>query len=74
MNLDRTFCSGLRCTRANTCDRWIVHLEKFIKENPRFEGRTISMAQFADHDGKCDMYSPIENVPDTTSRQGEEKA
>lgn len=60
MILDKTFCSGLRCDRREECDRWTGALDKLIKANPRLEGQRISIAQFADHDGKCDMYSPIE--------------
>lgn len=59
MILDRTFCSGSRCNRTNTCDRFSGHLKKYFEENPHRE-RPISLAQFADHDGKCTRYSPIE--------------
>jgi hypothetical protein len=54
MNLDQTFCSGLRCDRREACDRWVMHL----KEYAHLIGVPISIAQFADHDGKCDDFIP----------------
>lgn len=57
MNLDRTFCSGLRCKRREECERWIRNMEAEAKRRGiSLEGRRISMAQFADHDGKCDNF------------------
>lgn len=62
MNLDRTFCSGLRCDRKDTCDRYTGYLENWLKLNPRYQGRPISIAQFADHEGKCGRYSRAEDL------------
>lgn len=74
MNLDRTFCSGLRCGRATTCERWTINLQKWADAHPntqaagRIKRGPLSIAQFGDHDGKCDKYEPIEvetvKVPD----------
>ena len=50
---DRTYCSGLRCVRINTCERWIGH----YKTVPKFP---VSIAQFADWDGKCTNYLEFE--------------
>lgn len=75
MNLDRTFCSGLRCSRANTCERWTENLKRWIEQQPenrrkRFTERPISLAQFADHAGNCDKYDPIENVEPSLTSEG----
>lgn len=59
MNIDITWCTGVRCTRANTCERWIEHLKRWCEQtgnNPRM----VSMAEFSDHDGKCRMYDAKE--------------
>lgn len=62
MNLDRTFCAGFRCGKVNVCDRFIGLLKSWAKENDfSLSGRKISVSQYADHAGKCDRYSPIEN-------------
>lgn len=55
MNLDMTFCSGLRCERTGSCERWIGHLKGRTDAGVRY----ISQAQFGDDDGKCDYYLPI---------------
>lgn len=57
MNLDRTFCSGARCGKSNTCSRWTKNLEKWIEASGK-KGAPImvSIAQFADHKGDCDKY------------------
>lgn len=61
MNLDMSFCSGLRCTRASTCERWFKNLQKWDeKHNMMHRLNHISMAQFADHDGNCEMYEHVE--------------
>ena len=61
LNLDMTFCSGLRCAIANTCARWTVNLEKLAKkEKWEMENGAFSVAQFADHNGKCTHYLPVE--------------
>ncbi len=61
MNLDRTFCHGARCVRANTCDRWTENLKSEAKSlGIDLEDRPISVAQFADESGKCSMYVPLE--------------
>ncbi len=52
--LDYTFCSGLRCDRNYLCARYLTPQEK--ARIP--EGKPISMAQFADHDGKCEEHIP----------------
>lgn len=66
MNLDRTFCSGLRCNRTISCDRFSGRLEEYMGDHPelRWETVVVSMAQFADHEGKCYMYQPIEKKDD----------
>lgn len=61
MNLDRTFCSGMRCGRKEQCDRWLGHLDKLIKDgfdHPKL-GR-LSVAQFDDGAGNCDMFNQVE--------------
>lgn len=68
VNLDRIFCSGLRCNRRETCGRWTGRLYELIKANPFLEGCKILIAQFADHDGKCDMYSPATLPEDVSSK------
>lgn len=59
MNLDKTFCSGLRCKRANTCERWI---ENLVAEAERkkidMSSRRISIAEFGNQDGACERYVP----------------
>lgn len=62
MNLDRTFCQGLRCDRKELCDRWTGHLRAWLEKNPDYKARAFSMAQFADHDGKCMKFSAIESA------------
>ena len=63
MNFDRTFCTGLRCNKKNTCDRWLELLKvQAVKEGLDLENRRISIAEFGDENGNCDMYSPIEDV------------
>ena len=58
MNLDRTFCSGLRCGKTATCDRFTGNLEaEAERRGIDLSNRRISMAQFADHEGGCSMYS-----------------
>lgn len=44
-----TFCSGLRCVRKESCHRYSKN-HKFSPDD------RISMAQFADHNGKCDKF------------------
>lgn len=57
MNLDMTFCSGLRCDRKVNCERWTGNLEtKARKQMIDLTGRRISTAQFADHNGNCVMF------------------
>lgn len=54
MNLDMTFCSGSRCMRANTCERWTENLYKEAERRKwDLDNRPISMAEFADHNGEC---------------------
>lgn len=61
-NLDRTFCQGARCDKTESCDRHIGKLEAYSKRNPgRIEGRPISVANFADHDGKCRIKTKKES-------------
>jgi hypothetical protein len=62
VNLDRTFCTGIRCKKANTCDLWHKNLaDQAEKRGINLEGRRISMANFADHDGHCQMFQPLED-------------
>lgn len=64
MNFDRTFCTGLRCDKKENCDRWTEHLKRWLDKNPSFLKRHFSIAQFADHMGDCQMFSPIEKTED----------
>lgn len=52
--MDYTFCSGSRCRQRSTCRRWIrlVQNEAMIKGS----ARPVSVSEFADHDGKCNVY------------------
>lgn len=60
MNFDRTYCSGARCGKANTCARWIEFLRWECKDKKiDLTDRRISVAQFADHAGACSHYEPI---------------
>lgn len=69
MNLDRTFCSGVRCTKALTCDRWTHNLEQWAEDKGiDLNGRRISVAEFGDINGKCNMYSPIEPTPQPSAK------
>lgn len=53
-NLDRTFCSGARCNKRESCDRYIGLVRDYAKVHPEFiEGRRLSLAEFSNHDGKC---------------------
>lgn len=55
-NLDRTFCSGARCSKTETCDRYMGLVRDYAKEYPGFmENRPISVAEFADHNGNCSL-------------------
>lgn len=67
--LDYTFCSGLRCKKANTCLRWVNRKdnEEMFKKHPH---RPISIASFSDHNGDCDrgMY-----IPESPTKPNEEK-
>jgi hypothetical protein len=57
MNLDITWCTGLRCDKKERCNR---NIERLIKEVvgdiSRYDIIPYSIAQFADHEGKCDMF------------------
>lgn len=63
MNLDRTFCSGLRCNRTDTCDRSVKRAEEFLAEKQDGTLRLLSVAQFADHAGVCGHYQPHDSKP-----------
>ena len=57
MDLDRTFCTGLRCDRKESCERWSLNLEKWAKENGvDLSTRWLSIGSFCDADGQCDFY------------------
>lgn len=61
MNLDRTFCTGLRCGAKESCDRWLQNLVNWSETTGRdLADRRISVAQFADQDGVCVHYAPLE--------------
>lgn len=68
--LDYTFCAGLRCERRETCARWTGHFQP--GDMPA--SRPISVAQFADHEGKCDRFisTVTENrqTPQLTTKNG----
>lgn len=59
MNLDRTFCTGLRCGKGETCNRWIGHLDRWMRDRD-VKGVRVSIAEYGDHDGKCDRYHPVQ--------------
>jgi hypothetical protein len=60
---DMTYCSGVRCDRAKSCERWLHNLLSRLKrQGVDLEGKSISVAQFADYDGRCRKFVPI-NVP-----------
>ena len=58
MNLDMTFCSGTRCPRAGSCDRWMKNLEARMAVDPEFAKAVyehpISVANFSAADGSQD--------------------
>jgi hypothetical protein len=61
MKLDKMFCSGFRCGKASTCNLWIEHLAKWAEDTKTdLTGQRIDIAQYADHDGKCEKYVPLE--------------
>lgn len=61
MILDITWCTGVRCAKANTCYRFTENLRKMAeKRKMDLTGKQISIANFADHEGKCDRYEPEE--------------
>jgi hypothetical protein len=63
MNLDMTFCTGLRCGRAKDCYRWIENLEARLDwHNIDLQNKPITMAQYADYDGKCVMFMAILDI------------
>jgi hypothetical protein len=59
MQLDKSFCSGLRCDRKKECERWTGNLHIWQEATGR-EVHQISMAQFADHEGKCTRFIALE--------------
>lgn len=61
MQLDKTFCTGLRCSRANTCERWLENLKKWaVAHGCASRINVVSIAQFDDGAGKCYAYIPLE--------------
>lgn len=65
MNLDRTFCSSVRCGKQELCDRSHHNLVEYLKTSPLKVGRNmlhVSIADFSDHEGKCDRFDPIDKV------------
>lgn len=66
-SFDRTFCTGERCNRREKCDRWLEHLKRYVaRKGIDVEGRPISVASFADHEGKCERYSPIDEAVESS--------
>lgn len=66
MNLDRTFCSGLRCFKTATCARYRGRVDEYMKLHPEREYRMLrlSIAQYADHAGVCTKFEPMEETND----------
>lgn len=63
-SLDYTFCTGQRCGIRETCFRYIENLKKdWLDHGMKIEGRRLSTASFADHDGKCKMFISLEETP-----------
>jgi hypothetical protein len=58
--LDYTFCSGSRCARANSCQRWTKNLyEEAERKKISLEKKQISVAEFSgpdDHGMHCGHY------------------
>lgn len=71
MQLDITWCTGLRCGKTNTCHRWIKRVDAFLKDHPDHSHRTsrLSITEFADHDGNCKMYWPLEEEKNDQIKQ-----
>lgn len=68
-SLDRTFCTGLRCKRAASCDRWTDNLVTWAEEKEiDLENQRISVAEFADQDGNCNMWSPVGEEDENNKR------
>lgn len=60
MSLDITWCTGLRCDRKEWCHRYIENLKRLVKKRGMdFNELQISVATFADHDGKCDDFMKL---------------
>lgn len=60
MSLDITWCTGLRCGRTQECQRFEGRLKRIVeKDGLDWKTLKISMAQFADYDGKCDKFWPL---------------
>lgn len=56
----RTYCSGLRCMRVNTCALWTGNLySQLRREGEALKGYRLSVAQYADHAGQCSRYEPL---------------
>lgn len=55
-NLDRTFCAGSRCSKTESCDRYHGKLKEFTEQYPAIvRDREISVADWSDHDGNCEL-------------------
>lgn len=59
---DEAWCTGLRCPRKKRCARWTFNLEmKAEREKINLNGRRIVIVQYADQEGGCRMYKPVES-------------
>lgn len=50
---DFIYCSGVRCDRVGLCARWTGHLDP-----TKLGKRTINVASYADHRGRCVKHIP----------------
>lgn len=59
MILDKTFCSGLRCSETEARDRYEGKLKEYMKKVKwiDWESRVVSISNFSDHEENCE---PIE--------------
>lgn len=66
MNWDITWCMGARCGVTSRCKLYIGRLKDYFeKNNINPEGERISVAQFDDGLGNCDLYDEVDSLVST---------
>lgn len=59
---DFTFCTGERCDKKNHCLRFLNL--KAMRNKELVSDKQISVAAFADHDGKCEDHYIENSLPE----------